>query len=70
MSSLASDAVPAPSRVLIVDDAPENLRILSESLRGDYTIMFAKNGRPAPGRRRTRAGHYSAGRDHARHERL
>ena len=35
MSSLASDAVPAPSRVLIVDDAPENLRILSESLRGD-----------------------------------
>ena len=47
MSSLASDAVPAPSRVLIVDDAPENLRILSESLRGDYTIMFAKNGRDA-----------------------
>ena len=34
-------------RVLIVDDAPENLRILSESLRGDYTIMFAKNGRDA-----------------------
>lgn len=58
MSSLASDAVPAPSRVLIVDDAPENLRILSESLRGDYTIMFAKNGRtpcawPAANPRRT-----------------
>lgn len=32
-------------RVLLVDDAPENLRILSESLRDDYTIMFAKNGR-------------------------
>lgn len=31
-------------RVLLVDDAPENLRILSESLRDDYTIMFAKNG--------------------------
>lgn len=40
MSSLASDAVPAPSRVLIVDDAPENLRILSESLRGDYTLSL------------------------------
>lgn len=36
-----------PGRVLIVDDAPENLRILSESLRGDYTIMFAKNGTDA-----------------------
>lgn len=32
------------SRILLVDDAPENLRILSESLRADYTIMFAKNG--------------------------
>lgn len=31
-------------RVLLVDDAPENLRILSESLRDDYTILFAKNG--------------------------
>ena len=47
MSAVVSDAAPAPSRVLIVDDAPENLRILSESLRGDYTIMFAKNGRDA-----------------------
>ena len=36
-----------PTRVLIVDDAPENLRILSESLRNDYTIMFAKNGQDA-----------------------
>lgn len=35
------------SRVLIVDDAPENLRILSESLRDIYTIMFAKNGQDA-----------------------
>ncbi len=32
------------SRILLVDDAPENLRILSETLRTDYTIMFAKNG--------------------------
>lgn len=32
------------SCILLVDDAPENLRILSENLRADYTIMFAKNG--------------------------
>ena len=43
--SLAAPSI--ASRVLIVDDAPENLRILSESLRGDYTIMFAKNGQDA-----------------------
>ncbi|MDR2573488.1 MAG: response regulator [Desulfovibrio sp.] len=35
------------SRVLIVDDAAENLRILGETLRDNYTIMFAKNGRDA-----------------------
>ncbi|MDO5484590.1 MAG: response regulator, partial [Desulfovibrionaceae bacterium] len=34
-------------RILLVDDAPENLRILSESLRSDYTIMFARNGKDA-----------------------
>lgn len=43
----AANAAQAQSRVLIVDDAPENLRILSESLRGNYTIMFAKNGQDA-----------------------
>lgn len=32
------------SRVLLVDDAPENLRMLSEALKNDYTIMFALNG--------------------------
>jgi putative two-component system response regulator len=32
------------SRVLIVDDAPENIRILVEPLKGDYIIMFARNG--------------------------
>lgn len=26
--------------ILLVDDAPENLRILSECLRDKYTIMF------------------------------
>lgn len=35
---------PRRSRILIVDDAPENLYILSECLRDSYTIMFAKNG--------------------------
>ncbi|MDR1776577.1 MAG: response regulator [Desulfovibrio sp.] len=34
-------------RVLIVDDASENLRILAEILRNTYTIMFAKNGHDA-----------------------
>ena len=33
--------------ILLVDDAPENLRILSECLRDKYTIMFAKNGTDA-----------------------
>ncbi|QCC85965.1 response regulator [Desulfovibrio desulfuricans] len=32
------------NKILLVDDAPENLRILSECLRDKYTIMFAKNG--------------------------
>ena len=35
------------SRVLIVDDAPENIRILVESLKSFYTIMFAGNGKDA-----------------------
>lgn len=39
-----NEAAAQRSRILLVDDAPENLRILSESLREDYTIMFAKNG--------------------------
>ncbi len=34
-------------RVLIVDDAPENIRILGELLRDKYTIMFARNGQDA-----------------------
>jgi putative two-component system response regulator len=32
------------SRVLIVDDAPENIRILVESLKSCYIIMFATDG--------------------------
>ena len=32
------------NKILLVDDAPENLRILSECLRDKYTIMFAKSG--------------------------
>jgi putative two-component system response regulator len=35
------------SRVLIVDDAPENIRILAESLKTAYAIMFARNGESA-----------------------
>ena len=32
------------SRVLIVDDAPENIRILAETLKNEYIIMFARSG--------------------------
>ncbi len=35
------------SRVLIVDDAPENIRILSEVLKEKYIVMFACNGKDA-----------------------
>ncbi len=35
------------SRVLIVDDAPENIRILGELLRTKHTVMFARNGEDA-----------------------
>jgi len=38
---------PRKSRVLIVDDAPENIRILVESLKHSYIIMFASNGKDA-----------------------
>lgn len=38
---------PEQSRILIVDDAPENIRILAEALKHDYTIMFALNGEAA-----------------------
>ena len=34
-------------RILIVDDAPANIRILAEALRTDYEITFAINGEEA-----------------------
>lgn len=37
----------SPRRILLVDDAPENLRMLCESLKQDYVIMFALNGEDA-----------------------
>lgn len=33
--------------VLIVDDTPENLRVLMESLQSDYAVMAANNGQKA-----------------------
>ena len=52
--SLASHTPVAPhcvierrSRVLIVDDAPENIRILGEALKDKYVVMFARNGEAA-----------------------
>ena len=32
------------SRVLVVDDAPENIWILVEALKDEYAVMVAKNG--------------------------
>lgn len=40
-------ATKAKRRILLVDDAAENLRILGENLRHNYTIMFARNGQDA-----------------------
>ncbi|MBF0563265.1 MAG: hybrid sensor histidine kinase/response regulator, partial [Alphaproteobacteria bacterium] len=34
-------------RVLIVDDAPENLGILLDALKDDYTVIAARNGQKA-----------------------
>ncbi len=47
MSELSTFAPENRSRILIVDDAPENIRILSELLRDKHTIMFARNGQDA-----------------------
>lgn len=38
---------PGKARVLIVDDLPENIQILMETLRGEYTIAAAINGQKA-----------------------
>ena len=40
----SDSAVSQQSRVLIVDDAPENIRILVETLKNEYIIMFARSG--------------------------
>ena len=40
----SASPVSQQSRVLIVDDAPENIRILVETLKDDYIIMFARDG--------------------------
>ncbi len=48
MTALATALAPTDrNKVLIVDDAPENIRILGELLRDKYTIMFARNGHDA-----------------------
>jgi putative two-component system response regulator len=40
----AASSVSQQSRVLIVDDAPENIGILVETLKNAYVIMFARSG--------------------------
>ncbi len=47
MSELSTVAPEERSKILIVDDAPENIRILGELLRDKHTIMFARNGKDA-----------------------
>jgi len=34
-------------RILIVDDTPANIQILNETLKDDYDIYFAMNGKDA-----------------------
>lgn len=41
-----TDTVQRP-RILIVDDVPENIKILGRSLKPDYKVIFAKNGKDA-----------------------
>ncbi|MDR0239499.1 MAG: response regulator [Deltaproteobacteria bacterium] len=43
----SASPVSQQSRVLIVDDAPENIRILVETLKDEYIIRFARNGEGA-----------------------
>lgn len=47
ISSLKTQATNERSRILIVDDAPENLAILFNSLKDDYTVIAANNGSKA-----------------------
>ncbi len=47
MEQLSTFSPKNRSKILIVDDAPENIRILGELLRDKYTIMFALNGEDA-----------------------
>jgi len=37
----------ANRKILIVDDISQNIKVLGEALRGEYTISFAKDGRRA-----------------------
>ena len=39
--------VPEKKKILIVDDAPENIHLLSRSLEGNYDILFATDGEKA-----------------------
>lgn len=43
-ASASPPGSPAKNRVLIVDDAPENIWILVEALKDEYTLMVAKDG--------------------------
>ena len=43
-SSRASDSALPAQRVLAVDDAPENLRLVVETLRNEYIMIVATNG--------------------------
>ena len=38
---------PQPTRVLIVDDTPENIQVLMETLKGEHALMAAKDGEKA-----------------------
>ena len=40
-------SIPEKTRVLIVDDTPENIQVLMETLKGEHALVAAKNGEKA-----------------------
>ena len=46
-TAMEPDTTPAKPSILVVDDTPDNLTLMSELLRGRYTVKLAKNGEKA-----------------------
>ncbi|ARU58025.1 response regulator receiver-modulated signal transduction phosphohydrolase [Oleiphilus messinensis] len=42
-----NDSIPGAAKILIVDDEPDNLRVMMQILQDDYQLYFAKDGEKA-----------------------